>query len=146
FGTHLRATITDNHVVTAFANSGPTNPAALRISPMVDAAADTPGNAELVVEGNRFSGPAKYGIMIHAGQPARGASYTGTVRALFTETVIDSPAATPPPITFTNVRATVLPWELNPLIPRGPACPTLPIPPVYWEYLTNTLYDLEHTG
>jgi len=149
FGTHLRARITDNDIVTSFANSGPTNPAALRLSPLFAALANTPGNIDVAVVGNLFAGPAKYGIIIYAGQLTRrvdSASYTGTVTAHFADNIIDDAVPSRSLITFTNARATVFPCELDPALPPGPACTTLSIPPVYWEYLTNARYDLRHAG
>jgi hypothetical protein len=145
-GTHLQAWITDNDVVTTFANSGPTTPAALRVSPFVTASPN--GNVDMVAAGNLFAGPAKFGILVHAGQPERrdSASYTGTVIARFADNVIDAAVATPSLITFTNARAVVYPCELNPTLLPGPACENLPAPPVPWEYLTNARYDLRHAG
>jgi hypothetical protein len=135
FGTALSAVFEDNEVVTSFTNTGATNPAAFRVSPIFGSAPD--GDVEIVASGNFFGGPAKYGIIIHAGpQIVRGNSYTGTVDARFADNIIDGATLHPGLITFTNARATVLPAELNPNIGQPP----------HWEYLTNARYTLRHDG
>ena len=140
-GTFLRATVTDNDIVTSYMNSGPTNPAAFRVNPTD--AVNTAGTVEVVAEGNLFGGSAKYGIMIH-GSPMmpRGQSYTGDVTAEFSNNVIDSAVVFPALLTFTNARATVFPCELNPTITVGCQQPGSG----KWEYLTNALFDLRHSG
>jgi hypothetical protein len=135
FGTALSAVFKDNEVVTSFTNTGPNNPAALRVSPIVDSARD--GDVEIVASGNFFGGPAKYGIIIHAGnQIVRGNSYKGAVDARFADNIIDGATLHPALITFTNARATVRPAELNLTIGQPP----------HWEYLTNARYTLRHDG
>ena len=142
-GTFLRATVTDNDIVTSYMNSGPTNPAAFRVNPTD--AVNTAGTVEVVAEGNLFGGSAKYGIMIHGGMLTRhtdGQSYTGDVTAEFSNNVIDSAVVFPALLTFTNARATVFPCELNPTITVGCQQPGSG----KWEYLTNALFDLRHSG
>jgi hypothetical protein len=118
---------------------GPASPAAFRVSPIVGSARN--GNVEIVADGNFFGGPAKYGIMIHAGnQIVRGNSYTGTVDARFADNIIDGATLHPGLITFTNARATVQPAELNPKIPPPPGQSS------HWEYLTNARFTLRHDG
>jgi hypothetical protein len=143
-GTFLRATVTDNDIVTSYMNSGPTNPAAFRVNPTD--AVNTAGTVEVVAEGNLFGGSAKYGIMIH-GSPVMarrtdGQSYTGDVTAEFANNVIDSAVVFPALLTFTNARATVFPCELNPTITVGCQQPGSG----KWEYLKNALFDLRHSG
>jgi len=143
-GTFLRATVTDNDIVTSYMNSGPTNPAAFRVNPTD--AVNTAGTVEVVAEGNLFGGSAKYGIMIH-GSPVMarrtdGQSYTGDVTAEFSNNVIDSAVVFPALLTFTNARATVFPCELNPTITVGCQQPGSG----KWEYLKNALFDLWHSG
>ena len=60
FGSALRAIVEGNEVTTTFANSGPTNPAAFRASPSVNAASN--GTVDLVVRDNMFAGPASTGF------------------------------------------------------------------------------------
>ena len=142
--THLRARISDNDLLTPFMNTGPTSPAALRLSPFT---VGTAGTLDVVVENNFIGGAAKYGVMIHAGQPIRadGARYTGTLTARLADNVIAPDVLWPSLVTFTNSRATVLPCELQPALPPS-ECPTLSPVPVYSEYLTDATYDLEHSG
>jgi hypothetical protein len=149
FGTFLRATFTDNDVVTSYTNSGPSNPAAIRLAPFFSGTPDVRPTLDIVINGNFIGGSAKYGIIVHAGQNTRrsdGRSYTGDVKARFENNVIGGAVLHPALITFTNARATELPCELNPTLPPGPTCPSVPNPPVYWEYLTNARFDLQHTG
>jgi hypothetical protein len=149
FGTVLRATFTDNDVLTSYTNSGPSNPAAIRLAPFFSGMPDLRPTLGIVIDGNFIGGSAKYGMIVHAGQNTRrsdGRSYTGDVEARFENNVIGGGVLHPALITFTNARATAVPCELNPTLPPGPACPSLPNPPVYWEYLTNTRFDLQHTG
>jgi hypothetical protein len=145
-GTFLRATVTDNDIVTSFMNSGPTNPAAFRVNPLLTDAVNTAGTVEVVAEGNLFGGSAKYGIMIHGSammtRRTDGQSYTGDVTAEFSNNVIDSAVVFPALLTFTNARATVFPCEINPTITVGCQQPGSG----KWEYLTNALFDLRHSG
>ena len=84
---------------------------------------------EIVASGNFFGGPAKYGIMIHAGpQIVRGNSYTGAVDARFADNIIDGATLHPALITFTNARATVLPAELTPSSPLPQPALSLGVP------------------
>ena len=141
----LRAVIEDNEIETSFTNSGPTNPAAVRLNPVLGTP-NIEGQLDVVVEGNVIRG-GKYGIMVHAGQPTpqAGAAYTGSVEGRFRRNVIEASVLHPALLTFTNARATVLPCELNPLS-TSTSCPSLPNPIVFAEYLTNSRYNLRHSG
>jgi hypothetical protein len=129
FGTLLRATFTDNDIVTSYTNSGPSNPAAIRLAPFFNGTPDVRPTLDIVIDGNFIGGSAKYGIIVHAGQTTRrrdGRSYTGDVKARFENNVIGGSVLHPALITFTNARATELPCELNPTLPpvrRVRACP-----------------------
>jgi hypothetical protein len=149
-GTSLRATVDHNEIETTFTNSGPTTPTALRVSPMLGNATTPAGFVDLVATANTISGAAKYGIMLHAGQPVRtGASYSGQLVAQFTGNTIGPAVLNPALITFTNSRATVLPCELNPASTKA-TCPLLSGPPngpfVYSEYLSQASYTFTHSG
>lgn len=128
FGTTLRLTVTGNQIVTSFTNTGPTNPAALRVSPAVTAGGTVAGFVEIEASGNVIGGSAKYGIMIHAGQPVPGGVYTGDIEGAFKDNVVASSVVNRALITFTNARNTVV-----------------PTPPLV-QYLTDARFDLEHDG
>jgi hypothetical protein len=91
FGTFLRATFTDNDVVTSYTNSGPSNPVAIRLAPFFSGTPDVRPTLDIVIDGNFIGGSAKYGMIVHAGQNTRrrdGRSYTGDIKARFENNVI----------------------------------------------------------
>src|SRR5262249_30318250 len=129
FGAALRATLTDNDILTSYTNSGPSNPAAIRLAPFFGGTPNVRPTLDIVIDGNFIAVSAKYGMIVPAGQNTRrsdGRSYTGNVEARFENNVIDGSVLHPALITFTNARATTLPCELNPTLPPGPVCPSLP--------------------
>ena len=152
-GYALRAAVLSNDLVTDFANTGPSNPTAIRLSPSVGGApgaANPPDGLLLVVATHNYiRGTPRYSILIHAGQPVRTAPLsTGLVSATFKGTQLDEDAqqTSTTRITFTNARATELPCELNPANTRT-VCPSLTgNPPIYWDYLQQATFNIWHQG
>jgi hypothetical protein len=148
-GSALSMEISNNVVTSRYTNTGPSNPAAIRISPLV-LTAITPGTVNGVVANNVVRG-GRYGVMIHAGQPTvrtDGLLYTGVITLDLRNNLVATPIRSL--ITFTNARATVLPCELTAIPPTSPNHCALAfgVPPstMRWEYLDNASYLLTHTG
>jgi hypothetical protein len=130
-GTAITAHIWRNTIVTSYTDVGPTNPAAVRLAPMIQEATD--GDTRATVLYNRVLGPTKYSFLIFAGPQVAlgGGPYTGTVEAAIFGTELDEAAAEAlAVVTFTNARATIWPD------PRyRPA-----------DYMQDGLFDLRHGG
>ena len=131
-GTELTLHMWRNDIATTYTETGPTNPAAIRFSPVAELATD--GHMDATVLYNRIGGPTKYAIMVHGGPQVAfgGGPYTGSVDAMFLGTTLDEAAelASVSIVTFTNARATIAPD------PRFLAAP----------YLQDAVYRLWHGG
>lgn len=149
-GKSIRATVTGNDVVTSYVNTGPSNPAAVRVGP-VPFGPHLDGAVDASFVSNAFRGTSRFGIIVNSPNTVRradGLHYTGTVTASFDANLLERESITRAPslVTFTNSRATHFPCELNPESTRE-TCPSLMgNPPRYWEYLERSRFDLRHTG
>jgi hypothetical protein len=131
-GTTVTAHVWRNAIVTSYTETGPNNPAAVRLNPMSQTATDGDVRATLLY--NHLGGPGKYSYIIHAGPQVTltGGPYTGTVQAAFYGNELDDAASASADalITFTNSSATIWPD------PRyRPA-----------DYMRDGLFDLWHDG
>jgi hypothetical protein len=150
-GQSIRAVVEGNDTVTSYANTGPSNPFGVRISPILAGTPFLEGSVRATFEGNQFRGSPRYAIIANGGQTVRradGQRYTGVVETTFADNLIDEAGITRAAslITFTNSRATELPCELDPANTKA-QCPTLMgNPPQYWEYLEAGVFDLRHSG
>ncbi len=150
-GRAIKAVVQGNDTFTGYANTGPSNPYALRINPIVGGSAFLRGTVDATFEDNRLRGTPRYAIVINGGQVVRradGQRYSGVLDLTFANNAIDEAGITAAAslITFTNSRATELPCELDPA--NTPVnCPTLMGNPLqYWEYLEASVFDLHHSG
>jgi hypothetical protein len=150
-GQSIRAVVAGNDTVTGFADTGPSNPFAVRIGPILAGSPFLQGTVQASFVGNRFRGSPRYAIILNGGQTTRrsdGRRYSGRLDVAFADNAIDESGITRAVslITFTNSRATELPCELDPA--NTPAeCPTLSGNPLqYWEYLEASEFDLHHGG
>jgi hypothetical protein len=150
-GRSIQAVVQGNDTFNSWADTGPSNPFAVRIAPVLGGSAFLQGNVDATFEDNRFRGTPRYAIIINGGQTVRradGQRYSGTLHVTFTNNTIDEAGITRAVslITFTNSRATELPCELDPAnTPLG--CTTLMGNPLqYWEYLEASVFDLHHSG
>jgi hypothetical protein len=149
-GTSIQAVIEGNDTVTSYADTGPSNPFAVRIAPVL-LPPFLQGTVNASFQGNRLRGTPRYAIIVNAGRPVRradGQRYSGVLDLSFTDNAINESGVTRAVslITFTNSRATELPCERDPA--NTPIqCPTLGGNPLqYWEYLEKSVFDLHHGG
>jgi hypothetical protein len=150
-GQSIRAVIEGNDTTTRFADTGPSNPFAVRIGPILAGSPFLQGTIEASFLGNRFRGTPRYAIIVNGGMTTRrpdGRRYSGGVDVSFADNLIETAGITGATslITFTNSRATELPCELDPANTLV-ECPSLMGNPLqYWEYLEASVFDLHHTG
>ena len=152
-GTTVSATITDNDLVTARVNTGPSNPFGIRIAPILQGTPATGGEVTATIARNQIRGTHRYGIVINGGQVFRTNRlvpderlFTGALDLTFRHNAIDAgpTARAGSLITFTNSRATELPCELDPA--NTPAtCPSV-MNGQYWKYLQDADFAIRHTG
>jgi len=150
-GRSIQAVVRGNDTFNSWSDTGPSNPFAVRIGPVLQGSWFTQPTIEAMFEGNRFRGTSRYAIIINSGQTVRradGQHYSGAVEVTFANNAMDELSVTQAVslITFTNSRATELPCELDPA--NTPlTCPTLMGNPLqYWEYLEASVFDLHHSG
>jgi hypothetical protein len=150
-GRSVRAVVQGNDTSTRYTDTGPSNPFAVRIGPLLPSPS-LQGTVEAVLSGNRFRGAPRYAIIVNAGtavvRRADGLRYSGSVDATFADNLIDETGVTRAValITFTNSRATELPCELDPANTKD-ECPSLTGSPLqYWEYLEASVFDVHHSG
>lgn len=150
-GQSIKAVIEGNDTFNSWADTGPSNPFAVRIGPVLGGSSFLQGTVEAVFERNRVRGTPRYAIILNGGQTVRrtdGQRYSGAVNVTFADNAIDQAGITRATslITFTNSRATELPCELDPANTRLD-CPSLAGNPLqYWEYLQSSVFDLHHSG
>ena len=150
-GRSIQAIVRGNDTFNSWSDTGPSNPFAVRIGPVLQGSAFEQPTIDAVFEGNRFRGSSRYAIILNGGQTVRradGQRYSGALDVTFTANEIDEASVTRAVslITFTNSRATELPCELD-TTSTLLDCPTLMgHPPQYWEYLENSVFDLHHGG
>jgi hypothetical protein len=150
-GRSVRAVIEGNDTFNTWADTGPSNPFAIRIAPVLGGSAFLQGTVAATFEGNRVRGTPRYAIIVNGGQTVRrtdGQRYSGSLDVTFANNAIDSEGVTRATslITYTNSRATELACELDPA--NTPLeCPTLMGNPLqYWEYLQASNFDLHSNG
>ena len=144
----LDALVMRNDVATSYTNTGPSNPAALRLAPAV--LDSFGGHVTAAFLHNEVRGTPRYTMLVQGGTPRRRPDlqhYTGTVKVTFFGTKLDEAARNGASlITFTHVRASVFPCELDPRNDRS-VCPSLSgNPPRYWEYLQGAVFEVWHGG
>jgi len=150
-GRSIRAVVQGNDMVSSWANTGPSNPFAVRIAPVFGGSPFLEGAVDATFEANRVRGTHRYAIILNSEltfRRADGARYSGAVDVTFADNAIERVGITRAVslITFTNSRATELPCELDPSNSLA-ECPTLMGNPLrYWEYLQNSVFDLRHGG
>jgi hypothetical protein len=150
-GRSIRAVVQGNDTFNSWADTGPSNPFAVRIAPVLGGSAFLQGTVDATFADNRFRGTPRYAIIINGGQTVRradGQRYSGALNVTFTNNTIDEAGITRAVslITFTNSRATELPCELDPANTKLD-CPTLMGNPLqYWEYLEASAFNLHHSG
>jgi hypothetical protein len=150
-GRSIRSVVRGNDTFNSWSDTGPSNPFAVRIGPVLQGSGLTQPTIDAMFEGNRFRGTSRYAIIVNGGQTIRrsdGQHYAGAVEVTFVDNAMDDLSVTQAVslITFTNSRATELPCELDPA--NTPlTCPTLMGNPLqYWEYLEASVFDLHHGG
>jgi hypothetical protein len=150
-GRAIQAVVRGNDTFNSWSDTGPSNPFAVRIGPVLQGSAFAQPTVDALFQGNRFRGTPRYAFILNSGQTVRrtdGQHYSGALNVTFSANAVDEATVTRAVslITFTNSRATELPCELDPA--NTPAeCPTLMgNPPQYWEYLENSTFDLHHGG
>ena len=149
-GQSARAVVEGNDMVTSYADTGPSNPFAMRIAPVLLGSL-TQGTVAASFRGNRVRGTPRYAIIVNGGRTVRrsdGQRYSGVLDLAFEGNAVNEAGVTRATslISFTNSRATELPCELDPANPKS-ECPTLMGNPLqYWEYLEVSRFDLHHTG
>ena len=150
-GRSIRAVVRGNDTFNSWSDTGPSNPFAVRIAPVLGGSAFVQGTVDATFEANRFRGAPRYAIILNGGQTVRradGQRYSGALNVTMTANAIDEASVTGAVslITFTNSRATELPCELDPA--NTPlTCPTLMGNPLqYWEYLEASVFNLHHSG
>ena len=151
-GPSLRVVVEGNDAVTSYVNTGPSNPAGVRISPILTGSPSLDGTVEAVFEGNRFRGSPRNVFILNGGPAVVRRTdrqhYSGVLDVTFVDNAVDEAGVTGPSslITFTNSRATEFPCELDPANTKV-ECPTLVGNPLqHWEYLEESVFDLHHTG
>jgi hypothetical protein len=150
-GQSLRAVVQGNDTVTSYADTGPSNPFAVRIGP-VQPSPYLQGGVDATLDGNRLRGTPRYAIVVNGGtgvvRRTDGRRYSGVVHATFVGNLIEATGVTRAVslISFTNSRATELPCELDPANTKV-VCPSLSGNPLqYWEYMEASVFDLHHGG
>jgi hypothetical protein len=121
-----------NDVTTTYTDTGPANPAALRLSPTLGGGA-TVGSMQASLLLNRLGGTPKYAFILHGGPQVRRDAdepYTGQVDVQVYGTRMTAAAGSKSLITFASAQATELPNELH----------------TTWDYLEGAAYDVRHSG